>query len=185
MISRASSRRRTGSPNSFVVTVPPLRLGRSPSVRPRRADGLLDVGVAGAAAEVAADHVVDLLLGELRRGVARLQAGGDRHQEARRAEPALQRVALAEGLLHRVQHLAAAVVVARQALDGGHLVPVDLDGEHQARAHRVAVDQHRARAADAVLAADVRAGQPEVVPQRVGQQPRAPARWLHVEHRSR
>ena len=63
--------------------------------------------------------------------------------------------------------------------------PVDLDGEQQAGAHRLAVHQHRARAADAVLAADVRAGQPEVVAQRVGQQPAHRHAWLHVEHRSR
>ena len=34
---------------------------------------------------------------------------------------------------------------------------VRLDGEGQARPRRAAVEQHRARAADAVLAADVRA----------------------------
>ena len=36
-----------------------------------------------------------------------------------------------------------------------------LHREHQARAHRLAVELHGARAADAVLAADVGAGQPE------------------------
>ena len=36
----------------------------------------------------------------------------------------------------------------------------DLDGEHQARAHGLAVELDRARAADAVLAADVGPGQP-------------------------
>ena len=48
--------------------------------------------------------------------------------------------------------------------------PSRLHGEHQARAHRLAVDQHRAGAADAVLAADLGAGQPELVAQEVGQQ---------------
>src|SRR3569833_1947663 len=91
-------------------------------------DGLLDVGVAGAPAEVAADDLVDLLLGDLRRPVAVLEPGLDRHEEARRAEPALQGVALAEGLLHRVQQLAALPVVAGQALDGLDLVPGCLDG---------------------------------------------------------
>src|SRR3954454_13457985 len=128
MISRASSRRRTGSPNSFVViAAPPVEPPRRPlgratarldgrwpgSSRPPASsgavlhggggvvDGPLDVGVAGAPAEVAADHVVDLLLGELGRGIPLIQTGGDRHQEARCAEAALQRVALAKGLLHR------------------------------------------------------------------------------------
>ena len=45
------------------------------------------------------------------------------------------------------------------------------DREHQARPHRPPVDQHGAGAADAVLAADVGAGQAEVVAQRVGEQP--------------
>src|SRR3954451_13425587 len=118
MISRASSRRRTGSPKSLVVTpVPPSR-PKWPLWPPsgvlhrggRVVHGLLDVGVARAPAEVAADHVVDLLLGEIRRRITLLQARGDRHEEARRAEAALQRVAFAEGLLHRVQYLAAPVV---------------------------------------------------------------------------
>src|SRR5215218_2756743 len=79
------------------------------------ADGLLDVGVAGAPAEVAADDLVDLLLGDVRGTVAVLEPGLDRHEEPRRAEPALQRVALAEGLLHRVQLLPALPVVGGQA----------------------------------------------------------------------
>src|SRR3954454_1893712 len=119
MISRASSRRRTGSPNSFVVTAVPLPGAFSGSSSSRGVleggggvpDGLLDVGVAGAPAEVAADDLVDLRLGELRdvspARPAVLEPGLDRHEETRRAEPALQGVALAEGLLHRVQPLAA------------------------------------------------------------------------------
>src|SRR3712207_8406017 len=96
MISRASSRRRTGSPNSLVVTaaLPSFRYRKLSSGVPHRGvrgvHGLLDVGVAGAPAEVAADRVVDLLLGELRRVVPLLEPRGDRGQEARRAEPALE-----------------------------------------------------------------------------------------------
>src|SRR4051812_32487817 len=113
MIRRASSRRRTGSPNSFVVTAvpPPRGFARSTARGYAREtgslcvlhggggvpDGLLDVGVARAPAEVAADDLVDLLLGDLRRPLAVLEPGLDRHEEARRAEPALQGVAFAEG----------------------------------------------------------------------------------------
>ena len=39
-----------------------------------------------------------------------------------------------------------------EPLDGAHVAPVGLDGEHQARAHGLTVDLHRARAADPVLA---------------------------------
>src|SRR5829696_8673091 len=100
MISRASSRRRTGSPKSLVVTGHRPRGPKWPFwpslVVPHRrggmVDGLLDVGVARAPAEVAADHLVDLLLGELGHGLptrpALVQTGRDRHEEARRAEPA-------------------------------------------------------------------------------------------------
>ena len=47
---------------------------------------------------------------------------------------------------------------------------VGLHREHQAGAHRLAVEEDRAGAADAVLAADVRAGQAELVAQEVAQQ---------------
>ena len=57
----------------------------------------------------------------------------------------------------------------RQPLDGGDRVAVGLHREHQARAHRHAVDQHRAGAADAVLAAGMRAGERELVAQAVEQ----------------
>ena len=61
---------------------------------------LHDVLVAGAAAEVAGERLADLGL-RRRRVVA--QVRGQRHQDAGRAEAALQRVARAEGLLQRVQ----------------------------------------------------------------------------------
>src|ERR1700674_2361179 len=74
---------------------------------------------------------------------------------------------LHEGALQRM-HLAA----TRKSLDGADRLAVDLHGEHQAGAHRRAVDQHRAGAAHAVLAADMGAGLPAIVADRIGQ--RAP-----------
>ena len=47
---------------------------------------------------------------------------------------------------------------------------VELHREQKARAHAVAVDQHRAGAADAVLAADMRAREAERAAQEVGEQ---------------
>ena len=76
-------------------------------------------------------------------------------------------MALLERLLHRTERS----VGVRAALDGGDLLAVDADGEEETGPHRLAVDEHRAGAADAVLAADVGAGQPQVVAQRVGEQP--------------
>ncbi len=81
----------------------------------------------------------------------------------------MQRVRRAECFLERME------LVGRrgQAFNGMDLVPARLHREHQARAHRQAVEQNGARAAHAVLAADVGAGEPEVVAQEVGElQPR-------------
>ncbi len=61
-------------------------------------------------------------------------------------------------------------VGVRAPLDGGDLLAVDADGEKETGSHRLPADEDGARAADAVLAADVRARQAQVVPQRVGQQ---------------
>ena len=47
----------------------------------------------------------------------------------------------------------------------------DLHREHEAGAHRRAVHQHGAGAADAVLAADVGAREPEVLAQEVAEEP--------------
>ena len=49
--------------------------------------------------------------------------------------------------------------------------PFGCHREHQARPHRLAVEQDGAGPADPVLAADVGAGQPQVMAQRVGEQP--------------
>ena len=77
-------------------------------------------------------------------------------------------------LLLAVQAEGAKVVtVEGLSLEDG-LTPLQasfrLDGKHQAGAHRAAVNNHRAGAADAMLAADMRAGEQEVVPQKVAQQ---------------
>ena len=124
---------------------------RPPSPPPATARD--DVVVAGAAAEVALEPVADLLLGRVR---VLLQQRDRRHDEARRAEAALQRVLLVERLLHRVQ-----LAVRGEALDRRHLAAVGLHGEHRARLHRLAVEQHRARAAGGRVAADVRPLEPE------------------------
>src|SRR3954447_5841146 len=84
----------------------------------RPQDGLHDVLVAGAAAQVAGQRPAHVFLG--RAGVAVEQALGG-HHHAGRAEPALQAVLLPEALLQRVQ-----LARAGQPLHGGDLAPVDL-----------------------------------------------------------
>ena len=111
-----------------------------------------DGEVAGATADVAVQRRLDVFF----RGVRILVqqgAGGEDH--ARGAEAALEAAFLPERLLHRVQR-----VVAAEALDGRQRASVDLVGEGRAGAHRTAVQQHGAGAADLHLAA--RLGAPEV-----------------------
>ena len=66
--------------------------------------------------------------------------------------------------LDRVQ-----LAVDGEALDGRDLGAVGLHGEHETRPHGVAVEQDGARSAHAVLAPEVRAGEPAVLPQGVGE----------------
>ena len=81
-----------------------------------------------------------------------LQQLGRRQHDARRAEPALEGIVLEKRLLQRRQSAAwlkpSTVVISW---------PSAFDGEDQAAAHRFAVEQHRAGAAVAAFAADLRA----------------------------
>src|ERR1700724_2820918 len=61
------------------------------------------------------------------------------------------------------------LVALRQPLDGADAFTLRLHREHQARAHRLVVEDDSAGAADAVLAADMRAGLPAVVADGVDQ----------------
>ena len=81
-----------------------------------------------------------------------------------RAEAALHGAGVDERLLHVGQH-----AVGAERLDG-HDVAVDgAGGQHQARAHERAVDGDRARAALALLARVLGAGQAEPLAQHVEQ----------------
>ncbi len=71
---------------------------------------------------------------------------------------------LAEALLQRGQ-----VVIVGEPLDRHHLGAVGLHRQHQAGAHRGAVDDHGAGAAHAVLAAEVSSGEPQLVAQAIRQ----------------
>ena len=129
-----------------------------------RADRGHDVLVAGTAADVALDRVADLVVGRV--AVAGEQVGRG-HDHARRAEAALQAVLLPEGGLERVELVRA----GGHALDGGDGGAVGLDGEHRARLHGAAVDVDGAGAALAGVAADVGAGQVEVLADGLDEQP--------------
>src|SRR5207248_5342259 len=127
----------------------------------RRAHCLQDVLVARAAAKVGREDLPEVRVADVRLG---LEHAGGQHQEARRAEAALQAVVLPERLLQRMERLAL-----REAFDGADLRALRLHGEHEAGTDRLAVHQHGAGAAHAVLAAEMRAGQPAVFAQRIGE----------------
>src|SRR5262245_19502813 len=104
-----------------------------------------DVLIAGAAAEVRGDSVSYLGFVGLRM-VA--QERGERHQQTGRAESTLQSVRVFERGLKRIERS----VRRGETFDRVNLVAVRLDGEHDAGPRRLAVEENRARAADAVLA---------------------------------
>jgi hypothetical protein len=78
-------------------------------------------------------------------------------------------------LLERMQR----AVAAGQAFDGGDFMFVSLHRQHQAGSDRAAVKQHRTGSADAVLAAEMRAGQTQLVAQKISE------RGAHVDRFSK
>src|SRR5919204_6050857 len=91
----------------------------------RRVDGLDDVLVAGASAEVPLEPAPDLGIGEpVAVRAEKLDAG---HDHPGRAEAALERVTLPERLLQRMQ-----LPVTRETFDRRDLAAVGLGGKHGA-----------------------------------------------------
>ena len=142
---------------------------RPPILRHRRTlhlggveDGLDDVVVAGAAAQVAFEPVAHLFFGRAR--VVREQSRGG-HDHAWRAVAALEAVIVPEGLLQRMQ-----LVLGGEPLDRSQRRAVGLHCEHRARLHGQAVHVDRASSAVGRVAANVRPGQPEVIAYRMDQQ---------------
>ena len=88
----------------------------------------------------------------------------EQHDLTRRAIAALKAVMVDEGRLHRVQRVAGG-----EALDGGDFGAVEGDGEGQAGVDPPVVDQHRAGAALAAVAAFLGAGQGHALAQEVEQ----------------
>src|SRR6202171_6862980 len=84
------------------------------------------------------------------------------HQHCRRAKAALQRIAIAKGGL-QIGDLTA----VGQSLDGLDRCAVCLHRQHQAGTNDLAVDAHRTRAADPMLATDMRPCQLQMLPQEV------------------
>src|SRR3990172_8533428 len=158
MSSGWSSLRLTGAPTKRAVVSVAVISGPPGDGR----NGLDDVVVAGAAAEVALEAVPDRVR-SARLAAVEERDGGEHHP--RRAIAALQRVVVVERLLDRVQD-----AVGGEPFDRRELGPVRLDSEHGAGLHGLAVEQHRAGAARRGVTADVRAGQPEALAEHVDEQ---------------
>ena len=113
--------------------------------RPRRALDRVDDGlIAGAATVIAGEMLTDLLAVRRRRLPQQILR---RHQHARRAKAALQRVAIAEGGL-QIGDLAA----VGQPFDRLDRCVVRLHRQHQAGTNDLAVHAHGAGAANPMLA---------------------------------
>ena len=125
-------------------------------------DGLDDVLIAGAAAEIARHAKADVR-GAGRRVVLQQTPGTGDH--ARGAKAALQAVMLAKALL---QHRHA--VRPGNALDRGDRGAIGLRGKDRAGFHRLAVQIDRAGAAMAGFSADMRPGQSRSLAQDVDRQ---------------
>src|SRR5262249_44509754 len=117
------------------------------------------LGVGAAAADVPAQVIADLVLG--RGGVLAEQALHG-HDHAPRAVAALERLVLQERLLDTVQ-----LAVLGQPLDRRDLPVLDVAGQHETGADRLAVEQHRARAAHADATALQGPAQAQIVAQHV------------------
>src|SRR5262249_20421468 len=114
-----------------------------------------DLGIGGAAAEIAREIVPDLIVVRIGMGIEQLRC---HQQESRRAIAALEGARLDEGLLHRTERLRLRI---RQRFDRAHLDAVDEGGEVEATGDGRAVHQHGAAAAHALPAALARAHQIE------------------------
>src|SRR5262245_46043951 len=121
-----------------------------------------DVLIPGASAQVAADRLHDGVAVRVRVGAQELHRA---HQHAGRAEAALQTMLLPKRLLHRVQRIGAA-----ERLDGLDPRAVCLHCQAKARARGQTVEEHRAGAANPVLAADMGTGEAELMTQKVAQE---------------
>lgn len=120
-------------------------------------DGLDDLVVASAAAEISRQGVTDIGLGRTRIAIEQGLGG---HQETRRADAALKAGVFEKLLLQNVQRGAGG-----ESLDSGDGFARGFNAEHQARAYGAAVDDHGACTAVTGKAAFFAAGHIELVTQ--------------------
>src|SRR5262245_51337081 len=125
----------------------------------RRGDDIL---IAGATAEIAGNGDAHLLFGRVRIVAQELD---ERRQNPWRAEAALKPMVFMEGLLQGMQPVGR----RRDALHGENIMAVRLHREHQAGTRRALIEEDRACPANAVLAAEMGAGEAELVAAEISQ----------------
>jgi len=168
--SRAGARvsSESGVRTSGVITDPQLGEAASRFVggcRPRggQLDGIHDVLVPGASAEISGNGLTNLHPGRM---WLLAKESGEGHQETRRAKTTLECVSIPEGFLKRRE----SSVRLGQGLDGLKFVAIGLDGKHNARAHRFPIEEDGAGPAHAVFTTDVGAGEAKVLAEEIAQQ---------------
>ena len=128
----------------------------------RRPDGLIHLVVASTPAQIAAQRRTDVSLRRI--GILRQQRL-HRHDETRRAVPALRSAPIAICLLNRRQ-----TPMLADALNRRDLLPLAAGGQQRTRHHGHAIHQHRASAARRIITSALRSSQSKTLPQHVEQQ---------------
>jgi hypothetical protein len=123
-------------------------------LRTRPLDGLDDVVISGATAEIAGDAPADLFL---RRVVVVLEELYATHDHARGAESTVKTMVFLEAVLEWVERSS----LGGKSLDGGEAVPIGLNGQHGATFDALAIQQDGAGTAAAGIASDVGTGHVE------------------------
>ncbi len=141
---------------------------RFPHLAGRILDGVDDVLIPGATAQVPFQRMPDLGVVRIRISLQELDRG---HQEAGSAEPALKSMLFPEGFLDRVQ-----VSVRRQPLHRGDLGAVGLNRQQRARLHGQIAQQDGTRSTTGGVTTDVSPGQTQHLPKEVHQE----QSWLHL-----
>lgn len=122
-----------------------------------------DVLVAGAPAKIPRKRLSDFgFVVYLRLGAEKIQA---RHQKAGCAKTALQCVMVPERSLNGMEG-----AVGRKPLHRHNVCSLGLNGKHQAGPHGLTIEQNRAGSAHPLLATKMRAGQFEILPQKISEQ---------------
>src|SRR5271165_1903120 len=126
-------------------------------------DRLDDVVIAGAAADVAFEPVADRRFVEMR--ALAIDEVDRRHDHAGRAEAALKAVVVLKRLLHRMK-----LATLREPLDRRDMRTLAACRQRRAALDRLAVDMDDAGPALRRVAADMRAGEPQMIAQKLHEQ---------------